>query len=1411
MGHVLFIPLVPDLVVVVVHSESSPLGPSFSFFILFSFDARCRRPMPPRPTPLKSRDRPLSAIFIGSTPSTPASSSSNSNNNSNSAQTLPDLPEPPSPVSSVGSGLPSPPATNSTGSGSTGDPASVARRRMTTTDNSKIGSEGSSSSTRSSSRLSLTQDEYDLDRGLDQDEDQTMRLKIGAGAGPSNESVLQRARSLAQRNRLQLDKLASGKLGRASPSSSSSSRNQRHSMPDPSQVLSGSETEREGDSVVLNSTSTTSSSSKSSTSHTRVRLSSAPTSPHRARVQHHASASTSGTGTSPTRRRKRVSMAHYDDDDDDGNNNNNDNNYSASDDDHDLHYDERSFQVGTARDRIRERAPTVNLNSLKKTPLAGTTRRRSALPREFRQGPGDEHTTTNDSPQTPSPLPATTTTTNNTANNNNNANTSPSMSTLGRRSTLRGARGLSDDYRNSPSPRTPASITSTIDHDNSSPTIHASRSNTMGRHTAARRERGQTLRGGSAESALGSGRSLVGEGLRAAGLSRRVGVGTLRDQERERAVSTTMSEARERERELDRANMVSRGSNRRDEPTSAASRVSASPDVFSREMDWSPVSTESFSRRQSHRRSALDSSDFGSRTLPPRASTSMADYSYTSRARRSRMSPLQQEYSDSEDGRGDGDVDDDRRRALRAYKSPYGALPSREASLTRREQTLLERERELSRRERELDRDRERAGSVLGRHTTSTSATPSPYNNSRDRDRYPGAFGSTRRTPNHQPTSSQSSNNPSSNTQSEHVKLMVDSLTMFESQLVKLSPSLGLAGTNHLDMLTRNAQSLVVNAERLNTILKSGNSRALDAQIEAEVEGDYTPRLNGDQPSSKETLVDVWRKVGADYREGVRVSDDLVRAVTGLLLGVGRVMKEYVYAGGGGSEAGSVYGGTPRGVQLFMGEVSVWVKTIGGGGAASPEFRESSAASVSRRSWEGASNAGGGGGSSNASVSTGSGNGPGPSGASGGGTTGSREEALRRLAGVRSDSPLARASPAFHAVRELDRLETASPSLPKVNIPGTRRLFAPSQQREMALVNATNNVGDGAAYDPSPTPASRTRAFDQARDLTVATQQQYQHSPLQQVHEISSPRQMPMSVQLERSRTLTLPSRGAGGDGQVYETPLRRNMTLAGGSGGENSGDREKRHERRKISIASITTIRGGIGNGGGAASLNASSTASSSASGISVPIHHHISTLSTPSGATTAVTLDTNSNSDAISVTRTGSTQSQGSGPMYSTPAAVAKPTFSRPEGITGLQQQLEGYRRRVAVTEMMDGVDGVAGPTSDASASNEGNGSGKGKGRISLMTPESERELRRNKTLGVRGGTRMSLDGVTGGGDNGVLGEFGERSGNGNGKNGVVDLSVNAADRSAAATVGVMRSVSGSGGSGERRRTVTDIWPRS
>lgn len=210
---------------------------------------------------------------------------------------------------------------------------------------------------------------------------------------------------------------------------------------------------------------------------------------------------------------------------------------------------------------------------------------------------------------------------------------------------------------------------------------------------------------------------MVGEGLRAAGLSRRsVGIGgTLRERERDSESMVI------RERELERMSMASRSTNR-SRHMSVDFRASHSPE------------REEPLVRHVHRRALPgEYGELGSRTLPPRASTSMADYCYPSQ---SKMSAVDSEDSEEEVGSRSG-----RRKAL--HKTAYGVvMSSREASLTRREQSLLERERELGKRERELDR--ERAGSVIGRHYTGGSTSTASSSTQRDRA---GPFATLRRTP----------------------------------------------------------------------------------------------------------------------------------------------------------------------------------------------------------------------------------------------------------------------------------------------------------------------------------------------------------------------------------------------------------------------------------------------------------------------------------------------------------------------------------------------------------------------------------------------------------------------------------------------------------------------------------------
>lgn len=124
----------------------------------------------------------------------------------------------------------------------------------------------------------------------------------------------------------------------------------------------------------------------------------------------------------------------------------------------------------------------------------------------------------------------------------------------------------------------------------------------------------------------------------------------------------------------------------------------------------------------------------------------------------------------------------------------------------------------------------------------------------------------------------------------EHTRLMGDALGMFEAHLARVA---GGGGGGAAD-LARSAQALVGAAERLNAVLRAGTGRALEEQIDAEVSG-------VDNGAAAE-LAEVWRRVGGEYREGLRVSDELVRGVTGFLLGVGRVVRDF--GEGRGSDEG---------------------------------------------------------------------------------------------------------------------------------------------------------------------------------------------------------------------------------------------------------------------------------------------------------------------------------------------------------------------------------------------------------------------------------------------------------------------------------------------------------------------------
>ncbi|KAG5638856.1 hypothetical protein H0H81_009407 [Sphagnurus paluster] len=1146
--------------------------------------------MPPRPAPLsksKHSANRLSAVYIGSgnSPSYNAFNGSPSN--------LPDLPEPPSPgASSTGSGLPSPPATNSTGSGSTTDDpqaiASLNERPLSFETSGSSSSTGgglsnlkdlgmgsssggvmlkgppsqtralhrsassissiSSTISRPGERLSIFEERLppganDDDGDGDGDDTARFELRRSLDAGASNENTraIQRAHSLTQRNRMVIDKLAgyprtgtpsrssnsgssttSSRLSRRPTSSSSSALAQSHEEHSPSahyDPRSGSETERESTSAQSHHSSSSKSHrsttaynhstigasgsgthqrtlsyaqtqatprAKTPPTYRRTRVPSAPSSPLQIRNE-----VSNGSGeSSPSRRRKRVSLASGEE------------------------------ERGTARireqERDREREGILGSTRRRGSPgpSLGSARRRAALPLEFRS-PDPEN---EQEPQTPLRAPSMVYTTSSSSSSSVAPPSAATTSRLHRSSTLRihsHSHDLTTSSRRGGGTFTPV----------------------MG--MSEYRERKQSLRGGSAESALaggGGGRTLVGEGLRAAGLS----------------------------------------------PTRRRAQHRLSLGGAREEVGWE---SEEDPDHDDHGHGNTRRRDTAVGSGAARAATSMADYRYLGRE----GDGEHYTYPDEEN-------EQDRRRALRNSKSAVGPLRLREEpSLTR------DHDRSLARDTLDLP---ERAPSALNRYGTLTRAHMLQDSHRQS----PSPFGS-RRLPTQTLPPQQQPQTPNTGQQNlEHTRLLVESLAMFEGHIARSS----LGGGGAAGELVRGAQAVVGSVERLNEMLRYGTARAVEEQVDAEVDA-----VSG---QGRETISDVWGRVGQEYREGLRVSDELVRALTGLLLGVGKTVRDLA-----GSEGSGVHG---RSVSLDEEGLGL----LGGRrrGSMSPDVVLGRGVTVTR-----ATSNSSGGGSANGRRSVDPRRSAEPSR-----VESLRDDVTRRLA-ARADSALGGPRPPS-AFNTLDQrvLDTPSP----LGVPAsasrhlatgsgntTRRLFMPREQREMQQNSSTPSgrpmptihsqetlYGE---YEPSPTPASRINQGTLDRSRTLPS--------------LNIPKPLP-----------SLPSES-----------LRRNQSLSNNQSRDTI--RDKDHDRRKASVTSIQTIR--------AASTSTSPFPPS---------------LTTPSNATTAITPTTVSTTHTPERTSFPSLPRLDSEGDRST--RTSGPTFSRPSTVSvsalnGLQQQdLEIQRRR-------------------------------------------------------------------------------------------------------------------------------------
>jgi hypothetical protein len=484
--------------------------------------------------------------------------------------------------------------------------------------------------------------------------------------------------------------------------------------------------------------------------------------------------------------------------------------------------------------------------------------------------------------------------------------------------------------------------------------------------------RRQNQRGGSAESPLTSlagGRSLVGEGLRAAGIKTRKGDdvfgngGSIRGTDEQSQASG-----------------------------SGGSRVSEGagpPSVSSTRVSFDSRPNEA-SERRAHRESYNG--------IASRPATSMADYHHHGEdIEPPRTAPLP---------------------GFGAYYSPY-ALP---------------------------DRDRQGIGSSIHARQNLPPSQPTPPH-----DRPFTSPLTTRRHTAMTPLPPGSGSTPGPGHQfstSEHGRLMLEALQMFESHLSRLPP-MGSTTTQTIPDLFRSAQNIVHASDKLNGLLRAGTNGALEEQIDAEVG-------NNDSAGGEE-VAEVWRRVGGELRESLRISDEVVRTMTGFLLGVGKVLKETAVASGDGLQQ--------HARSISLDEESVGQRngaspdvgyTNGSGGRRSTEGRMSA---QSRRSWE-------------------------PSPRHQTDSSGSRRLSARVEA--RPPSVLKTHRDADVNVDGEHELRRTGPSRNGLTtLSGTvRRLFTPREHREQKL-DANTSLDSLNGYEPSPTPGSRQNHAALARARTL--------------------------------------------------------------------------------------------------------------------------------------------------------------------------------------------------------------------------------------------------------------------------------------------------------------------------------------
>ena len=142
---------------------------------------------------------------------------------------------------------------------------------------------------------------------------------------------------------------------------------------------------------------------------------------------------------------------------------------------------------------------------------------------------------------------------------------------------------------------------------------------------------------------------------------------------------------------------------------------------------------------------------------------------------------------------------------------------------------------------------------------------------------YSSPFAGARSTPAPLPSSALAG---SQDPHAEHRRLMMESLSMFESQLSRLPP-MGQTTTTTVPEVFQTSQHLVHMMDKLNIMLKTSTNKALEAQIDHEV-SDFAGM----------TVAEVIATIGMEHRDNLRLSDEVVRTMTAFLLSVGKLLRD---------------------------------------------------------------------------------------------------------------------------------------------------------------------------------------------------------------------------------------------------------------------------------------------------------------------------------------------------------------------------------------------------------------------------------------------------------------------------------------------------------------------------------------